>query len=71
MLQEGRTAASTPVLICKKKINLMERNWSVWDKEAVAVKLALITCHHLLEGTLTPFEIWTDHKNLEALQTPR
>lgn len=31
----------------------------------------LLTWRHLLEGATPPFEVWTDHKNLEALQTPR
>lgn len=43
----------------------------VWNKEAAAVKLALSTWRHWLEGSKVPFEVWTGHKNLEMLQFPR
>lgn len=58
--------AYIPVPMCQK-FTTMERNLLVWDKEAVAVKLALSPWYYLLEGALTPFEIWRNHKNLEAL----
>lgn len=32
---------------------------------------ALLTWRHFLEGNKIPFEVWTDHKNLEALKTLR
>lgn len=35
------------------------------------MRWALATWRHFLEGAKEPFEVWTDHKNLEALQTPR
>lgn len=37
----------------------------------MAIKLALLTWRHLLEGARVPFEVGTDHKNLEALKCPR
>lgn len=67
MLQEGKDGQLHPCAYVSKKFTTMERNWSVWDKEAGAVKLTL--WYHLLEGTQPPFEIWTDHKNVEALYT--
>lgn len=36
-----------------------------------AIRWVLLTWRHLLEGAHPPFEVWTDHKILEALQTPR
>lgn len=49
----------------------MEHNWPAWGKEAAAIKLALVTWRHLLEGARISFEVWTDNKNLEALKQPR
>lgn len=52
-----------PVPMCQKNLQL--------QKEIVqSEKLALSTWHHLQDGAQTPFEIWTDHKNLEMLCTP-
>lgn len=42
----------------------------MWEKEAYAVCWALLTWCHFLEGSKVPFEVWADHKNLEALRTP-
>lgn len=42
----------------------------VWEKEAYAVRWALLTWRHFLEGGKEPFEVWSDHKNLEALTPP-
>lgn len=52
------------------KLTEMERGWAIWEKEAFAVQWALLTWWHLLEGAKEPFKVWTDHKNLKALQTP-
>lgn len=51
-----------------KKFTDAECNWLVWEKEAAA---AFSAWRHLLEGARVPFEVWTDHKNLEALKNPR
>lgn len=49
----------------------MERYWVVWEKEAFTVSWVLLTWHQFLEGSKVLFEVWTDHKNLEALRTPQ
>ena len=33
--------------------------------------MALEEWRHWLEGASVPFQVWTDHKNLEYLQTPK
>ena len=40
-----------PVTFISKSLSNTERNYKIWK--------------HFLEGTMTKFEIWTDHKNLE------
>lgn len=47
-----------------------EQHWAVWEKEAYAVRWALLSWRHFLEGSKIPLQIWTDHKNLEALENP-
>lgn len=53
-----------------QNLTTTEWSWVVWEKEAFAVWWVLLMWQHLLEGAQEPFEVWTDHKNLEALQTP-
>uniref|UniRef100_A0A674BG65 Gypsy retrotransposon integrase-like protein 1 n=1 Tax=Salmo trutta TaxID=8032 RepID=A0A674BG65_SALTR len=35
------------------------------------VKLALEECRHWLEGSVLPFTVWTDHKNVAYIQTAK
>uniref|UniRef100_A0A2D4NUS5 Reverse transcriptase RNase H-like domain-containing protein n=1 Tax=Micrurus surinamensis TaxID=129470 RepID=A0A2D4NUS5_MICSU len=60
-----------PCAYTSRKFNKTERAWAVWEKEAYAVKWALGVWRHFLEGSSLEFEVWTDHRNLEALQKPR
>lgn len=36
-------------------------------QELLALKLALEEWRHWLEGAKLPFQVWTDHKNLEYI----
>lgn len=44
------------------------RNYHVGDRELLAVKLPLEEWRHWLEGAKHPFQVLTDHKNLEYIQ---
>lgn len=70
LLQMGDGNQLWPCVYLSKHFSETERNWPVWEKEAAAIKLVLSTWHHLLEGAHIPFEVWMDHKNLEALKCP-
>ena len=48
-----------------------EQNYDIRNKELLAVKLALEEWRQWLEGAQSPFQVWTDHKNLEYLQTAK
>ena len=48
-----------------KSLNEMKRNYEIHDKKMLAIIRELESWRHLLEGTQSKFEIWTDHKNLE------
>uniref|UniRef100_A0A803TM74 Gypsy retrotransposon integrase-like protein 1 n=1 Tax=Anolis carolinensis TaxID=28377 RepID=A0A803TM74_ANOCA len=48
-----------------------ERNYTIWEKELLAIKAAFKTWRHWLEGANFPIEVHTDHRNLEHLKTAR
>ena len=54
-----------PVAFISKSLSDTERNYEIYDKEMLAVVRCLEVWRHFLEGAMTRFEIWTDHKNLE------
>lgn len=45
-------------------LSLAKRNYEIGDREMLAIKLALEKWRHWLEGTIQPFIVWTDQKNL-------
>ena len=53
------------VAFISKSLSDIERNYKIHNKEMLAVVRCLEAWRHFLEGTMTRFEIWTDHKNLE------
>ena len=46
-----------------------ERNYEIYDREMLAIIEALKDWRHFLEGLPQPFEIVTDHLNLEYWRT--
>ncbi|SJK99901.1 uncharacterized protein ARMOST_03212 [Armillaria ostoyae] len=59
--QEGRWR---PVAFMSKALTATERNYKIYDKELLAIMLALSDWCHYLMGALEDVEIWTDHQNL-------
>lgn len=53
------------------RLNSVERNYDVGNRELLAVKMALEEWRHWLKGAEHPFLVWTDHKNLEYLCTAK
>ena len=60
-----------PVAFSSKSLSPVERNYEIHDKEMLAIIRALDEWRHFLEGAHHPFEIWTDHKNLEYFMTAK
>ena len=58
-----------PCAFFSRSLSPAERNYDIGNKELLAVKLALEEWRHWLEGTKQPFLVWTDHKNLEYIQS--
>jgi biotin-(acetyl-CoA carboxylase) ligase len=65
LLQQKHNDAWQPVAFLSQSMNQVERNYNIWDKEMLAIIHALDAWQHYLIGLPKPFEIQTDHKNLE------
>jgi hypothetical protein len=50
-------------------MNKAERNYEIYDREMLAIAEALKNWRMYLEGLPQPFEIITDHRNLEFWRT--
>jgi hypothetical protein len=60
-----------PLAFHSRTMTPAERNYQIYDKELLAVREALKTWRHYLLDAKEPFEIWTDHKNLEYFKKPQ
>ncbi|KAK7929110.1 hypothetical protein WMY93_005505 [Mugilogobius chulae] len=60
-----------PCAFFSRKLSSAERNYTIGDRELLAVKLALEEWRHYLEGAEVPFIVWTDHKNLSYIQSAK
>jgi hypothetical protein len=54
-----------PVAFHSRTLGPAERNYDTHDKELLAIHEAFKVWRHHLEGSATPIEVFTDHKNLE------
>jgi len=59
-----------PVAFFSRSLNSAERNYSIYDKELLAIVDALEHWRHLLKGSDTPFTIFSDHRNLLYQKKP-
>ena len=60
-----------PVAFHSRKFNPTELNYDVHDKELYAIFEAFCIWHHYLEGSATPVDVVTNHKNLEYFVTTK
>jgi len=60
-----------PVTFYSRTLTAPELNYDTHDKELLAIFEAFRSWHHYLEGSATPVDIVTDHKNLEYLSTSK
>jgi hypothetical protein len=58
-----------PIAFRSSSMDPSERNYEIYDREMLAVITALKDWRHFLEGLPHPFEIITDHSNLEYWRT--
>ncbi len=60
-----------PCAFFSHRLSSAERNYDIYNRELLAVKLPLEEWHHWLEGSGLPFSVWTDHKNLEYIRSAK
>ncbi|KAL0181849.1 hypothetical protein M9458_021224 [Cirrhinus mrigala] len=54
-----------------RKLTAAERNYDVGNKELLSMKAAIEEWRHWLEGAVHPFQVITDHKNLEYIKSAK
>ncbi|KAK3506575.1 hypothetical protein QTP70_009901 [Hemibagrus guttatus] len=54
-----------------RKLTDAEHNYNVGNKELLAMKAAIKEWRHWLEGSTHPFQVITDHKNLEYIKSAK
>ncbi|KAK3526691.1 hypothetical protein QTP70_031878, partial [Hemibagrus guttatus] len=59
---------ASPCAFYSRKLTTAEANCEVGNRELLAIKAALEEWHHWLEGARHPFQVLTDHRNLEYLR---
>lgn len=60
-----------PVAFLSKAFTVTEWNYKIYNKELLAIMLALNKWRHYLMGAFQDFEIWTNHQNLQYFQKPQ
>src|SRR5690606_1432118 len=69
LLQKQDDGLWHPVAFRSASMQPAERNYEIYDREMLAIIEALKDWRHFLEGLPEPFEIVTDHSNLEYWRT--
>ena len=60
-----------PVAFYSRTLTTSELNYDTHDKELLAIYESFWTWRHYLEGSATPIDVVTDHKNLEYFSTTK
>ena len=68
---QGKPEKSYHSAFFSKKLNSAERNYGLGNRELLAVILAFEEWRHWLEGAAHPFQILTDHRNLEHIRAAK
>ncbi len=71
VLSQKQNGKWHPVAFMSKSLSVTERNYKIYDKELLAIMLALDEWRHYLMGITVDVEIWTDHQNLQYFQKPQ
>ncbi|KAL0152968.1 hypothetical protein M9458_051721 [Cirrhinus mrigala] len=66
--RHGQPGKLHPCAFYSRKFTSAERNYDVGNKELLSMKAAIEEWRHWLEGARYPFQVITDHKNLEYIK---
>jgi len=65
--QEGKWK---PIVFLSRTMQLVERNYEIYNKELLAIVKALAKWQQYLLDAIELFEIWTDYENLKYFREP-
>ncbi len=71
VLSQQQNGVWRPVAFMLKSLSATECNYKIYDKELLAIMLALSEWRHYLMGAAKDVEIWTDHQNLQYFHLPQ
>jgi len=60
-----------PVAFHSRKLNSVEHNYEIHDKELLAILEAFMEWKHYIYSTDKPIMFYTDHQNLQHFLTPK
>jgi hypothetical protein len=69
--QEDTNGGWRPVAFISKSLSPAEKNYHTYNKELLAIMIALREWREYLLGTKKQFEIWSNHKNLGYFKKPQ
>lgn len=69
--RHGQPSKLYPCAFFSRKLTAAERNYDVGNKELLSMKAAIEEWRHWLEGAIHPFQVITDHKNLEYFKSAK
>lgn len=69
--RHGQPGKLFPCAFFSRKLTAAEKNYDVGNKELLSMKAAIEEWRHWLEGTIHPFQVITDHKNLEYIKSAK
>ena len=71
LIQQDKQGRRRHVGYFSKTLNETKRNYDIWDREFMAVILALRFWRHLLQGSPHKVVIFTNHTNLQYYHHPQ
>uniref|UniRef100_A0A803SNQ0 Gypsy retrotransposon integrase-like protein 1 n=1 Tax=Anolis carolinensis TaxID=28377 RepID=A0A803SNQ0_ANOCA len=69
--QKDSSGTLRPCGFYSRQLTPFEQNYTIWEKELLAIKVAFEVWRHWLEGARHQIVVRSDHKNLEHLQTAK
>ncbi len=71
VLSQKQNRKWCPVAFMLKSLSVTDHNYKIYNKELLAIMLALNEWHHYLMGATVDVEIWMDHQNLQYIRKPQ
>ena len=71
VLSQKFPTGTQPISFYSRRLSSSERNYTVYDKELLAIVEALRQWRHYVHGSKYSVHVLTDHKNLQYFQSSR